>query len=170
VIIGLLLTAPTARAGARLRSGVSVLGQFGVGGNAPTIGPALAVDLGSVLSPEWAVAARLSVGGILTFNMVRLGLGAEYSLGERWTLGVGVAGAAFFSFFLDLPSALSVVAPVRVDYALGEVGLERHGWTLSFEVLPGVAVRRDCGLAVIAGCQPTPLTLAGLIGIGYAWR
>jgi hypothetical protein len=79
VVIGLLLTAPTARAEARLRSGVSVLVQFGVGGIAPTVGPALAFDLGGVPSTEWAVAAKLSVGGILMFNMVRLGVGAEYS-------------------------------------------------------------------------------------------
>ena len=173
VLISLLVTAPAARAESRVRSGISLLGHAGVAGIAGTAGPALAFDLGSVLSPEWAVAGRLSVGGIVVFNMVRLGVGVEYSAGERWSLGFGVAGAFFFSFYSDPPRALSVVAPVRVDYALGEVGppnLRRHGWILSFEVLPGVAVVQGCGFSPGGACRGNPFTLVGLVGVGYAWR
>jgi len=173
VVISLLVCAPHARAESRTRSGVSLLGQFGVGGPVRVIGPALAFDLGSVVSPEWALSARLSAGGILTFNMARLGLGAEYSAGERWTFGFGFALAAFFSFVPDLPGALSVLAPVRVDFALGDHGplmLKRQGWILSLEVLPGVAFDQSCGFRPGGGPCNAPLTLVGLIGVGYAWR
>jgi hypothetical protein len=158
----------------RLRGGLSLGAHAGVAGHALTMGPVLAFDLGTVVSSEWAIAARLSAGGILIVNMARVGVGAEYSAGERWTLGFGVGTALFISSNRDQPGALSVVAPVRVDYALGDhasVKLKRHGWILSFEVLPGLAVIQGCGLRPSGvPCVSAPLTLAGLIGVGYAWR
>jgi hypothetical protein len=122
-----------------------------------------------MLTARWAIAGRLSAGGIGLFNMARLGVGVEYSLGERWTLGFGVAGAAFFSLSRDLPGAVSVLAPVRVDFALGD-HVDGRGWTLSVEALPGLAVLQDCGFRPGGGQCTAPLTLVGLVGVGYTWK
>lgn len=163
-----------AREAPRVRAGIhfAVAGAFS--GFAPGLGPGFSADLGATIGDRYSLVARLTIGTIVVVSVATLGLGFDFALTERLSLGVGVAIGLVGGLFVgngDLPFSLTVFAPLRfafAPFARAEDHLSRKGLLLFVEVGPGYGLAMSGGFFIGPRVRPSPLSVEAAIGVGYA--
>lgn len=153
---------------ARPLGGVSVAAEIGFVSSSSTIGLGPAFEVG-VIFDDWSVFARASVAGSYSFN-AQATINIQRELTEKWAIGLGIGNGYFFSFAHTVPSGFAFLAPLRLDYALGDRATAgtRTGWLLSFIAAPAVGIGTNC---YFPGCA-TGVAVGGVatIGVGYSWH
>ncbi|MDP1918578.1 MAG: hypothetical protein Q8L14_20180 [Myxococcales bacterium] len=158
-----------ARAAARVRGGISLVGSNGLGfaTNAFAVGGGLSADVGVTFADRYAIALRLT--GTF-FLLLSAALEFEFVLSERVLFGLGASWGVFGG--LDAPGASWVGLPVRVTWAFWDrprEAIARSGFALFAEVTPGFGYANSRGLSNSSAPLGIPLTIVALVGIGYAW-
>ena len=158
-----------ARAAARVRGGISLVGSAGLGfaTNAFAVGAGLSADIGVTLVDRYAIALRLT--GTF-FLLLSAALEFEFVLSERVLFGLGASWGGFGG--LDAPGASFVGLPARVTWAFWDrprESIARSGFALFAEVTPGFGYANTRGLSRPPAPLGIPLTIVALVGIGYAW-
>ncbi len=157
-----------ARAAARGRAGISLVGNAAVGfaTNAFVFGAGFSADAGMTFADRYTLALRLTA----TFTLLSAGLEFEVVLSERVMFGVGALWGIFG--FLDAPGAAYVGIPARVSWAFSErprEAIARSGFVLFAELTPGFGYANFAGYEGRGRPAGVPLTIVALVGIGYAW-
>lgn len=158
-----------ARAAARVRAGISLVGSAGLGfaTNALAVGAGLSADIGVTFADRYAIALRLT-GTI--FLLLSAALEFEFVLSERVLFGLGASWGVFGG--LDAPGASWVGLPARVTWAFWDrprEAIARSGFALFAEVTPGFGYANSAGFGGSTRPPGIPLTIVALVGIGYAW-
>ena len=165
-----------AREAPRVRAAVGFIVASGLGFRSTAVGfgPGLTAELGATFGDRFSVVARASLGTILMASSATAGVGVDLALSDRWSLGLGVALATLGGIFItDLPYSLSFGLPVHAVFApFGRAAHElgRRGLVLFAELTPGYEWVTSRGYRP-ANNDPLgpPVSIAGLIGVGYAW-
>lgn len=157
-----------ARAAARGRAGISLVGNAAVGfaTNAFVLGAGFSADAGMTFADRYTIALRLTA----TFTLLSAGLEFEVVLSERVMFGVGALWGVFG--FLDAPGAAYIGIPARVTWAFSERPREevaRRGFAFFAELTPGFGYFNSAGYGGSRRPVGVPLTIVALVGIGYAW-
>jgi hypothetical protein len=158
-----------ARAAARGRAGISLVGSAAVGfaTNAFVFGAGFSADAGMTFADRYTIALRLTA---TAFMLLSAGLEFELVLSERVMFGVGASWGTFG--FLDAPGAAYVGIPARVTWAFSErprEAIARSGFVFFAELTPGFGYLNYAGYGAIRRPAGIPLTIVALVGIGYAW-
>lgn len=158
-----------ARAAARGRAGISLVGSAAVGfaTNAFVFGAGFSADAGMTFADRYTIALRLTA---TAFMLLSAGLEFEVVLSERVMFGVGASWGIFG--FLDSPGAAYVGIPARVTWAFSERPREevaRRGFAFFAELTPGFGYVNSAGFEGRGRPVGVPLTIVALVGIGYAW-
>lgn len=158
-----------ARAAARGRAGISLVGNAAVGfaTNAFALGVGLSADAGMTFADRYAIVLRLT-GTFL--GLLSAALEFEVVLSERVMFGVGASWGVFGG--LDAPGAAYIGIPARVSWAFSErprEAIARSGFVFFAELTPGFGYLNSAGYGAIRRPAGVPLTIVALVGIGYAW-
>ena len=158
-----------ARAAARGRAGISLVGSAAVGfaTNAFALGIGLSADAGMTFADRYAIVLRLTA---TFFGLLSAALEFEVVLSERLMFGVGASWGVFGE--LDAPGASWVGLPARVTWAFSERQREeiaRSGFAFFAELTPGFGYANFAGYGGSRRPVGVPLTIVALVGIGYAW-
>ncbi|MFZ5440182.1 MAG: hypothetical protein ACOZQL_09250 [Myxococcota bacterium] len=163
----------TAREAPRFHAAIGAEGTIGATGYVVGGGPGLAGELGLTLVDRTTLALRVSFG-VLNFRAAATaGVGFDYALSDRWSLGAG-ARLGYVGAFLaeDVPNAWVAQVPVRAQFALwtrGERQVSRSGLRVTLEAGPGYVLLGSGGLQVMEGGRTELPRWAVLGGIGLAW-
>jgi hypothetical protein len=166
----------TVREQTRVQASVHFAGVFALGAAAWGGGPGVSGTVGAMVSDRFAVMARASLGTTVFLIALTAGVAAEYALSDRWSLGLGLAFGYHGGTTLDMPTAWSVLAPLRLGFspsARHPQQISRHGLQLFLEAAPGVAPYSPSssgGFGILPKPEPvSPFVFMASVGVGYAW-
>lgn len=163
-------TIDSQRGTTRVRAGIAATGGVFLvqaGGWAPGFGAV--AELGAVIDDQLSLSIRPQLFTNIGFWLLGLTAGIDRALGERFSLGGGVAFT--LSSGLDTRTSMNVLVPVRLTFAPfarepNEV--RRSGLLLGLEVAGGLLVWGIGGRGLGAIPVPQP-SFSSLFTVGYAW-
>lgn len=172
--------AEQARRAPRIRSTIGLGFAAGATSLGGMYAPGLLLELGVTLADRVGIAARFSGGTTFFMTSMALGGGADVALGDRWTLGLGVAFAYIGGplVFVGGTYAWALEFPLRTTFGFmtrEATRVQRQSLVLFLELAPGIRLAGSTG-----GVPPRPgdpeferqrqrYAFAGIVGVGYAW-
>lgn len=150
----------------RLRASVGVVAAVGYVAvrREAQLAPGFSADVGAVFNDRISVAARGTFATVVTHAVLGLGVALDFALGPRAWLGVGLSMQYLGSLYALTPQWLGVGLPVQLAWQFApptRTEARRRGFYLSLEVTPG--------LLFVALPPSLPLTVSGVLGVGYGW-
>lgn len=157
---------------ARLRAAVSFSAAAGFSSYATAAGPGFSAEVGSMLSDELSLVARVTVGSIISLNVLSAGAAVDVQVSEYLALGAGLSVNLLTAQFTGTAMSLVVGVPFRLNFApfpRAAHEVRRTGMMLFVEVAPGLSPFGVPGDPRRAPLAPNPFAITMAMGIGFAW-
>jgi hypothetical protein len=154
----------------RLRASAQFALAAGLSGPALGFGPGGSLEIGAVFADRFSVVLRTTMGISVIANLLMAGLGFDFAISDRFSLGVTPSIALVGSLAIDLPSAAAAFAQMRLTFApfgRGEGEVQRKGLSIFAEAGPGIALGVSSS-PIPGGTPSSRVSFAGAIGVGYS--
>ncbi len=164
-----------ARDQTRVRAAIAGAVTAGRGFARQSLGGGLGIsaELGVMTADRLSIVARLTFGTVATAGTLTVGVGADYALTDHWSVGLGLAVDYIGNIlFTDMANSWSFAGPFRLMFAptaRAEGVTARTGLMIFAELTPGFEFGGSQGKVAVAPPLGPPVSLAGALGVGFAW-
>jgi hypothetical protein len=156
----------------RLRAALSLGASAGFSSYANAAGLGFSAEVGSTWSDEVSLVARVTVGTIVSLNVLSAGAAVDLQVSEYLSLGAGLSVSLLTAQIVGTAMSLVVGVPFRLHFApfpRAAHEVRRTGLMLFVEAAPGLSPFGVPGDPRRAPTQPGPFAVTMAMGIGSAW-